>query len=171
MTDTERPTGTRRRFSIVRHLDAPRELVFRAWTDPAQLHWFAGVAPSAEHPSTVDLRIGGAWRVFLVEQNDEARSYVTGGVYREIVEPSRLVFSWGAVGGWPPIDPEDPDGLDRVPIVTIELEAIGDTTRLRLHFGFAESVPDARVREWYALGVEPGMNATIDRLAPHLARA
>ena len=51
-------------------------------TDPDRLHWFAGIPASPARPSTVDLRVGGAWRVWLVEGDDEARAYTTGGIYR-----------------------------------------------------------------------------------------
>ena len=37
---------------------------------------------------------------------DESTNFVTGGIYREIVEDERLVFTWGATDGWPKIDPE-----------------------------------------------------------------
>ena len=166
MTDTERSTDTRRGFSIVRHLDAPRELVFRAWTDPAQLHWFAGVAPSAEHPSTVDLRIGGAWRVFLVEQNDEARSYFTGGVYREIVPGERLVFSWGAVGGWPSLDL---DRLDDAPLATVRLKPAGSRTEMVFNLQLPDHLTDEQMLEWTSGPVLVGWGMTIDRLVARYA--
>ena len=38
----------------------------------------------------------------------ESTDYITGGVYREIVADEKLVFSWGASGGWPELDPTGP---------------------------------------------------------------
>ena len=115
-------TTTERGFTIVRRLAAPRELVFAAWTDPDHLlHWFANLPP--REPVTVDLRVGGAWRLDMVENPD--RAYVTGGIYREIDPPESLAFSWGAVGGWPDIDP---DRLDDAPLVTVTLRTVpGDS--------------------------------------------
>lgn len=53
-------TETEREFTIVRRLEAPREVVFQAWTDPDHLHWFANPGHPPHHPTTVDLRVGGS---------------------------------------------------------------------------------------------------------------
>ena len=157
-----------RGFTLVRRLAAPREMVWRAWTDPEQLHWFAGVPASPDRPSTVDLRVGGAWRVWLVEGTEEARAYTTGGIYREIEEPTRLVFSWGAVGGWPDLDPER---LDEVPLVELTFHPDGDGTVMVSEFTLSDHLDPETVRGWFDLGVRDGWGATIDRLGPHLATA
>jgi uncharacterized protein YndB with AHSA1/START domain len=159
-------TGTGRELTIVRRLAAPREMVFRAWTDPDQLHWFADAAPTPAHPTTVDLRVGGAWRVRLVE--NEHKSYVTGGVYREIVAPERLVFSWGAVDGWPELDL---DRLDDNPLVTVTFGDVDGSTELVLHVGFADRITEEQVASWFATGMTDGWNMTLDRLAPALQTA
>lgn len=106
-----------RGFTLVSRLDAPRTTVFRAWTDPAHLDWFYNdAAPLPAEPIDVDLRVGGAWRQQMVV--DEFTKYVTGGIYREISPVDRLVFSWGAVGGWPEITMSQ---LGDVPLVTVIL--------------------------------------------------
>ncbi|GII54970.1 activator of HSP90 ATPase [Planotetraspora thailandica] len=157
-------SAPKRCFSIVRRLDAPRELVFRAWTDPDHLQWFGQTgAPGERQPATVDLRVGGAWRVHMIE--NEHRSYVTGGVYREIEPPEKIVFTWGAVGGWPPIDPGKPDDG---PVVTVTLRDLGGTTEMTFHVGFPDGFTDDSVRHWFSLGVVDGWTRTIDRLAPSL---
>jgi len=155
-----------RGFTIVRRYDAPRELVFRSWTDPALLQWFAGIPADPAHPTTVDLRPGGDWRIHLVEDEGRGRAYVTGGRYREIAEPERLVFSFGAVGGWPELTAET---LDDLPVVTIELsEAPDGGTEMVATIGFSPAMTDERVAQWLAMGIQPGFTATIDRLAPAL---
>ena len=162
------PTETRRGFTIVRQLDAPRELVFQAWTDPDHLQWFADTAASrstSRHPTTVDLRVGGAWRLQMVESED--RSYTTGGVYREIVAPEKLAFTWGAVDGWPPIDPASPD---EGPIVTVNLKDTGGTTEMTVHVGFPDHFTDDAVRDWLSSGMVDGWSQTVDRLSPYLSR-
>ena len=161
MSETRHDRG----FTIVRYLDAPRELVFQAWTDPAQLHWYAGVPPQPEHPSTVDLRVGGAWRVLLVEP--EGRTYVTGGIYHEIDPPEKLVFTWGAVDGWPAIDADRPpqDG----PIATVLLKDAGGKTEMTFSISFPDHVGAERIQEWFSVGFLHGWRDTIDRLAPHLS--
>src|SRR5262245_12807409 len=73
-----------RGFTLTWILDAPRVLVFQAWTDPRHLQWFFndGVAIPPD-PTVVDLRVGGVWRQKMVVNHDTA--YFTGGIYREIV--------------------------------------------------------------------------------------
>ncbi len=156
-------TELERGFTIVRRLDAPRELVFEAWTDPDQLHWFAGAAPSPSRPTTVDLRVGGAWRLHLVE--NESRSYLCGGIYREIVRPERLVFTWGAVGGWPELDL---DHLEDSPIVTVTLNDLGGTTEMVFHLGLGDHLSEDQVRASFATGMRDGWSDTLDRLPEHL---
>lgn len=149
-----------RGFVIVRRFAAPRELVYRAWTDPDQLQWFGDTGvPTDRHRTTVDLRVGGAWRIDMVESPDHR--YTTGGVYREIVPPERLVFTWGAAGGWPDLDPARPDDN---PVVTVTLEPVDDGTEMTVHFGFPDHLTDAEVQAWLDLGVEPGMRETVARL-------
>jgi uncharacterized protein YndB with AHSA1/START domain len=159
-------TGTRREFTIHRHLEATPERVFRAWTEPEQLRWFAGTEPIPGYPTTVDLRVGGAWRVYLV-QPDGPR-YYTGGVYTEVVEGRRLTFHWGAVDGFPAIDL---DNLGATPLVTVTLVEARGGTDMAMHVGFVDGVPDERVKWFVDLGFESGMNDTIDRLAPYLGAA
>lgn len=159
-------TDAARGFTVVRRFDAPRELVFRAWTDPDQLGWFAG--PGApERPTTVDLRVGGAWRTHMRESDDpDDHGYVTGGVYREVVVPERLVFSFGAVGGWPDLDPAD---LDAVPLVTVTLTEVDGGTEMVCTFGFAPTLGAEEVARWFSLGVRDGWTQTVDRFVPACA--
>jgi uncharacterized protein YndB with AHSA1/START domain len=152
-------TTTERSFTIVRQFDAPRDLVFRAWTDPEHLdRWFAGSAPN-ELPTTVDLRVGGAWRFHMIENAE--KSYVTGGIYREIVAPERLVFTFGAVDGWPPITPGN---LEDNPIVTITFDDLNGGTEMALHVGFADHLDMQRIQEWFATGMLDGWTQTLERL-------
>lgn len=159
---------TERGFTIVRQLDAPRELVFQAWTDPEHLQWFAETEAAAKverEPTEVDLRVEGTWRIDMTESED--RAYSTGGTYLEIAPPERLVFIWGAVGGWPPIGPDNPeDG----PIVTLTLEDVGGKTEMTLQVGFPDHLSDEAVAEWLSTGMAEGWSQTVDRLAPYLSR-
>ena len=88
-------------ITITRVYDAPRELVWKAWTEPEQLARWWGARGWSTPPSniTMDLRPGGTFRVTSVSDEDgtEMSSY---GVYREVVEPERLVFDEPAEGSW-----------------------------------------------------------------------
>ena len=152
-----------RGFTMTRVLPAARDAVWAAWTEPERLRWFAGVEPGADFEPSVDLRVGGAWRVHLYQP--DGVDYFTGGIYQEIVPGERLVFAWGAVGGWPELDPSR---VDEVPVVTIELADGADGTVMTTSFGFVETMPDADVAKWFDLGIRAGWTNTIDRLAPAL---
>jgi uncharacterized protein YndB with AHSA1/START domain len=154
-------TTTDRGFTLTRILNAPPATVWRAWTEPEHLRWFLNPgfgAPDA--PITVDLRVGGAFRVHMIV-NDELE-YMTGGIYREIVPTERLAFEWGAIDGWPLLDPAVPDDA---PLTILEFIDNGDgTTEQRLQVAFPAAMPDARVADWLASGMREGWGSTIDRL-------
>lgn len=152
---------TDRSFTLTRILDAPPSHVFRAWTDPARLGWFFNPGqPIPDDPVEVDLRVGGTWRQRMVVE--DATVYTTGGVYREVEPDERLVFAWGAVNGWPELDPDD---LDAGPTVTVSFAPVGDeATRMTVTVSLADSVPDLVLREWLARGIREGWSETIDRL-------
>lgn len=81
-------------------LDAPRGLVFDAWTNPGRLpHWMLGPTGWTMPVCEVDLRAGGRWH-FAWRHSDGAEMEMRG-VYREVAPPGRLVSteSWG--GDWP----------------------------------------------------------------------
>ena len=76
---------------ITRILDAPRSLVFRAWTEPQHLvHWSCPHGFTLTHCEGV-LEPGGSWRSSM--RSPEGDDLWLGGVYREIVAPERLVFT------------------------------------------------------------------------------
>lgn len=163
MTATDRAP---REFTLTWTLDATPDEVFRAWTDPEQLGWFFNDAqPVPEAPIEVDLEVGGAWRQLMVIDQDT--SYVTGGVYREIVPGERLVYSWGAVGGWPELDPDD---LDASPLVTVALSRAGESTVMTVHMVLPESFVAVTPPAWLE-HIEDGMRDTVDRLVSALASA
>jgi uncharacterized protein YndB with AHSA1/START domain len=150
---------TGRQFTLTWTLDAPRADVFRAWTDPAHLDWFFNDAqPTPAEPIELDLRVGGVWRQQMVI--NDATSYPTGGVYREIVPDEKLVFAWGAEGGWPALDPQQ---LDASPQVTVTFDQTGERTTLTLHVDIPASYPDDGVPEWWEYA-PMGWRDTVGRL-------
>ena len=107
-----------RELTFTWSLDATRGEIFRAWTDPSQLDWFYNDnQPIPDDAIELDLRVGGVWRQTMVI--DEDTSYVTGGVYREIVPDEKLVFSWGATDGWPELDLERLDARFGLEVVRV----------------------------------------------------
>jgi uncharacterized protein YndB with AHSA1/START domain len=93
-------TPTDREIVMTRVVDAPRRLVFEAYTNPKHLpHWMLGPEGWTMPVCEIDLRPGGAWR--FVWRRSDGSEMGMGGVYKEVVPPERLVSTeaWG--GDWP----------------------------------------------------------------------
>ncbi|MBN3933112.1 SRPBCC domain-containing protein [Streptomyces verrucosisporus] len=80
-------------IAITRVFDAPRAELYRAWTEPERFAQWWGPRGFATDPSTVslDVRSGGEWKATMA--SEEAGEFPFAGVYREVVENERLVFS------------------------------------------------------------------------------
>lgn len=74
---------------IDRIYDAPRELVFKAWTEPERVKRWWGPKGFTTPVSEIDLRPGGV--CFSCMRSPEGKDYWSKGVFREIVEPERIV--------------------------------------------------------------------------------
>lgn len=111
-------------FTLVRVVSASTETVWQLWTDPAELtHWFHPQGATTPRDTiSVDLRVGGRYRYTMVDDRSGAET-VAGGIYLDVREPERLVFTWGG--------PDDP--VEGAPIVTVTLTARGDQTEIVLH--------------------------------------
>jgi uncharacterized protein YndB with AHSA1/START domain len=121
-----------RELVITRIFDAPRNLVFKAWTEPHHLvHWY-GPRGFTVPSYTLDLQPGGAWRSCML--SPEGREYWVRGVFREIVEPERLVFTYAH---------ENEDGVrGHEMLVTVTFVDHGEKTKLTLHQAIFESIKD-----------------------------
>ena len=103
MTDTatlQVTTPTDREIVITRVFDAPRRLVFEAWTNPAHLQrWLLGPSGWTMPVCESDLRPGGAYR--YVWRRENGTEMEIRGVHKEVAPPERLVSTelWG--GNWP----------------------------------------------------------------------
>jgi uncharacterized protein YndB with AHSA1/START domain len=148
--DVDRPV-----IVIIRDFDAPRELVWKAITDPKQVAvWYGG--PGFTNPvCEMDLRPGGAWR--HVMQAPNGTRYAIDSIFEEIVEPERLV--WRTVKD-PNRTPAPPTSLN-----TITLEARGEQTRWRLVSLF-DSFADRDLSA--KMGFGQMISLGTDRMAAHL---
>ncbi len=144
-----RMTEPTHEITINRVFDAPRELVFRAFVDPDQLaRWYGprGVRTPRE-TIEFDVRPGGRWSLTMINETDGSE-YPTGGVFHEVVEPERLVFTWGDAGP----DPEHET------VVTLTFADRGDKTEMTLHqSGLTEVLR--------SFGVHDGWTQALDKLA------
>jgi uncharacterized protein YndB with AHSA1/START domain len=93
--------ATAREITITRTFDAPRELVWKAWTDPEHLaRWWGPVGRTTPVDSiTLEPRPGGTFRVSSISE-EHGDDVVTLGTYREVVEPERLVLEEAAEDSW-----------------------------------------------------------------------
>jgi uncharacterized protein YndB with AHSA1/START domain len=107
---------------LTRVFDAPRDRVWREWTEPAAFaDWFGGAQCEVPLDSVVmEVRPGGALRLTMRIGSREVHWH---GEYREVVAPERLVF---AISDQPP-------GDDRYELVTVVLADLGDG-RTEMHF-------------------------------------
>jgi uncharacterized protein YndB with AHSA1/START domain len=129
--------------------EAPREEVFRAWTNPEQVRkWWAPPGLEAG-PIEIDLRPGGSYRLTLLPPAGEPME--ASGVYHEVDPPARLVYSWAWRGG-------EFDGLADS-IVTVEFRelGVGATEVVVVH----EQLPPEAARAH-----DEGWRGCFERLAP-----
>ena len=80
-----------REILMTRVFDAPRRLVFEAWTKPEHVRRWYGCAAVTLEVCEIDLRVGGAYRYTL--RGPDGVTHTMQGVYREIAPPGRLVYT------------------------------------------------------------------------------
>lgn len=135
---------------LTRSLPAPRDKVFRAWTDPEALTRWWGPDGYATPIAEVDLRVGGGYRLGMRKLPAGELFYLVG-TYREVRPPERLVYTWR----WE-AEPELGETL-----VTVEFHDRGDRTEIVLT---QEFFPNAQVRQDHV----KGWTGCLDRLAAAL---
>lgn len=145
-----------REIVMTRVFDAPRELVFKAYTDPQHVkHWW-GPNGFTNTILEMDVRPGGVWR-FIMHGPDGA-AYPNKIVYLEVVRPERLVFEHG----------DDKEGAEPSFHVIVTLAAQGNKTHLTLRMIFSTAAErDKTVKDYGAI---EGGNQTMARLAEYLAK-
>jgi uncharacterized protein YndB with AHSA1/START domain len=150
---------TGRKLVLTRTFQAPRSLVFKVWTDPKHLAQWWGPHGFTNPVCEVEVRPGGDIRIDMT--GPDGVVYPMNGVFHEIVEPERLVFTATAHQ-----DKEGRPGLEVLNTVTF-VEHEGGTT-LTLEAVVKKAAPEAaRALE----GMEVGWTQSLERLAAQLARA
>ena len=144
--------GDDRELVITRVFEAPRQLVFRAWTDEGMAARWWGPLGFTTISCKMDVRPGGAWaRRLRAPDGTEARMH---GVYREIVPPERLVFTM--VHEHTPELPET--------VVTLTFVDLGGRTELTLR---QAAFPTPAFRDSH----DKGWSGALERLARELRAA
>ncbi len=150
-----------REIIITRVFNAPRELVFKVWTEPKHIEQWWGPKGFTVRVPELDLRPGGRWRYVMV--GPDGTEYPIKGVFQDIAPPERVVTSDEFDEGFDQvINAELPQGI----MVTALFEALNGKTKLTLQIMHA-SVDDRRKHE--AMGVIGGWNSSFDCLDEYLA--
>jgi uncharacterized protein YndB with AHSA1/START domain len=146
---------TTKEFTITREFDAPRETVWRAWTDPTIAgQWWHPHEVTLKDGARIDLRVGGSYAYTMVIP--DGTEYPTGGEYLEVREPERLRFTWADPG----------DDAREAPVITVDLaELPGDRCEMTFRL---QGMGDDRPSEH---GVYDGWTEAFEELDDALARA
>jgi uncharacterized protein YndB with AHSA1/START domain len=137
---------------ITRIFDAPRENVFRAWTDPDEVAaWYGPDHMDVPREKVrIDARVGGRWELTMVQRSGDME-FAIGYEILELVEPELIVMR---------SDPMPGTGMHEPTIVRVELYDHGAKTRMTLSDG-----PYPPAGRGHA---EAGYDAALDKLASHL---
>ena len=106
-------------LKIERVFDASPDVLYRAWTDPAELVKWWGPQGMQVPEHSLDVRAGGAWRTTM--RGGDGSDHICSGTYEELDPPHRLVFTWA----W-----EQDGQRGHETRVTIRFEPDGDKTRM-----------------------------------------
>jgi uncharacterized protein YndB with AHSA1/START domain len=143
---------------ITREFDAPRELVFKVFTDPELLPQWWGPRYLSTIVDKMDVRPGGQWR--FINRDAQENEYAFHGVYHEVLAPERI------------IDTFEYEGLPETGHVTLETmkleELPGGRTRLTTQSVYQTVMDRDAVLQ---SGMESGVNDTYDRLSELLEKA
>jgi len=153
---------------IIRLFDAPRDLVFRAWSDPDALkRWYAPQGCSLPF-CTVDFRVGGAFHLCI--RTPDGADCWSAGVYREIVRPERIVSTMHLADEKGNFLEPSQSHLSKFPdwpremTLTVTFEDLGATTRMTL----LQTVSEALAKR---TGAYPSWLSMFNRLDEVLLKA
>ena len=144
---------------ITREFDFPREVVFKAWSDPTQLARWWGPQGFASTVRTMDTRPGGT---FELEMVGHGMTCDCRGTFREIVAPERIVIDGPAENCHP-----CGAGIPPRSVVTVTFEERGGKTLLTIHTRFNSAADRAATEQ---AGYFPGWVSCLEGLAKTLAQ-
>ena len=156
MAEPSSPGASEYGIRITRVFDAPRERVWREWTEPASFaDWYGG--PQWQVPLssvTMDVRPGGSFRLTMFGPLEDRRRIDWQGEYLEVDPPERLVFTIS-----------DQPGEDAFELVTVVLTDLGDGRTEMLFEQRGAMSPEQYER------ATDGWGTFFDRIEERLARA
>ena len=163
---TEFPGEAAPEFVISRTFDAPRELIWKAWTDPKEMTQWWGPRGFANPVCELDVRVGGAWRIVM--RSSEGGDYPCHGFYREIIDQEKLVMTMDVSGHpnewWDMVLPNrDKTQTPLLAMIqTVTFEKLGGKTKLTVRIRFdSVAIRDSMLK----MGMTEGWSQSLDRLA------
>ena len=140
---------------ISRIFDAPRELVFRLWTDAAQINDWWGPSSMTTVVDSLDARRGGIWR--YVQRDPAGNEYAHNGVFHEVTSPERLIYTY------------EFEGVPAVGLVTVTFEEVagGKTKLTETSLYPSVDIRDGVLRSGMTEGAIELMDRFADLLAKH----
>lgn len=150
-------TENNRELTIVRVFDAPRDLVFKAWTDPELITQWWGPNGVTTPVCEVDPKVGGAIEIVMLAGEElgnlKGSRWPMTGTFQEVTPPKKLVYTSSPIIDDKPI-------METISTVTFEDQE--GKTKLTLHVSVTEVTPEAAGP---LSGMKMGWSQSIDRLA------
>src|SRR6266496_3000413 len=134
-------------LEIKRLIKAPRDRVYAAWTDPAQMKQWFGPENVQTRDLIADAQVGGTFRWDLT--NSEGEEMTIRGDYRELQPGKKIVFTWQLA--------DDEDWENHISVVTVELSDRDGGTEVRL---IHEKLPSEESRDRH----NEGWNSVLEKL-------
>ena len=156
MTSHPSANNPRTEVTLTRILDAPRQLVWKAWTDPAMLARWWGPHGFTNPLCEADVRVGG--KILIHMRAPDGTVFPMTGTFDEVAEPECLVFR--AV----PVDGNGTALLES--LTTVTFHDVGGKTKVIVH---ASAAPLQPVADQMLKGMEPGWSQSLERLADLVA--
>lgn len=152
-------------LSFERIVETPKELIWRAWTQPQHLMpWFCPL-PWRTIECEIDLRPGGLFRTLM--QSPEGQNFPNDGCYLEVIDNEKLVWTNALLPGFRPAPTSATCGDSSVSFfftASIQLEAHGTGT---LYSATVQHGDEAACKQHAAMGFEEGWGVALDQLVAY----
>lgn len=152
----------KKELTLTRTLNAPRDLVFKAWTDPKMIEQWWGPRGVTNPTCEWDAKPGGKIHIVMLAGEElgpmAGQEWPMTGEMREVVEPEKLVFTANAIMDGKAI-------LEN--LTTVTLEEDGEQTRMTVHIQVTMTTPEAAGP---LSGMEQGWSEQLDKLGEFLEK-
>jgi uncharacterized protein YndB with AHSA1/START domain len=153
---------TKKELTLARVYDAPRDLVFKAWTDPKLVAQWWGPRGVTSTVNNWETRQGGKLDLVMLAGEElgpmKGQEWPMTGEFKEVEEPNKLVFTGNAIVNGKEVMEH---------LTTVTLEEDGNKTKMTVHIVVTKATPEAAGP---LSGMEMGWNQQLDKLGEFLKR-